>query len=518
MSELIASRWMNSLQRGHWPILITALLLGVIVRLSAVFAGPYLANDEAALAISIESLSYAELTGRLQFGQAAPVGFLWLAKLGYQLLGGSTYAFRALPFVFAGIALALACLVARAVLPWRSSVAGLFLVAASGGLISYAGFFKQYSTDVAGSLLLIYLCQPFLRAVPRHLGWRELGALLVVGTILPWFSHPSVFVLAACGTCLMLRLGQESRWPELRALLAVALLWLLSFVSHYWLFARHLNQSGFLNEFWAAQLLPQPATPLSLVRWAVRSALDWSSTSLGISTATRTGMALASGAILLASLGWVALWKTDRRVAVLWLLPAGIAAAAAALRMYPFGGRLILFLVPVFLLLAGHGLMSTLRNRHKLAWLLLAIAVLFMTGKSLRLPAADGKSHAQQLAAACRYVANQATAGDRAYIFYPNRVACYYHLRQAGFNLSRIVVGDGDSPGPFGAVHHVESQLAALPLRQWQGLWAIFSHGRWRDGLDERDVVMSTLERACKPVQTVEFGEVRLVKFQCGGG
>ena len=55
-------------------------------------------------------------------------------------------------------------------------------------------------------------------------------------------------------------------------------------------------------------------------------------------------------------LGFGALWRRNRRAAVLVLAPLVAALGAAWIRMYPFSDRVILFLLPIFLLALAAGI------------------------------------------------------------------------------------------------------------------------------------------------------------------
>jgi hypothetical protein len=81
-------------------------------------------------------------------------------------------------------------------------------------------------------------------------------------------------------------------------------------------------------------------------------------------------------AVALAAFGAVSLWRRDRRSLGLLAAPGLFALGAAYLRLYPFHGRLALYLVPALLLVIAEGVArvtSSRRNRAARAAVLAAV-------------------------------------------------------------------------------------------------------------------------------------------------
>jgi hypothetical protein len=81
-------------------------------------------------------------------------------------------------------------------------------------------------------------------------------------------------------------------------------------------------------------------------------------------------------AIGLALIGVARLWTLDRHRLVLLMLPVALTLAAASLRLYPFHGRLVLFLAPIPLLAIAAGLDRVRNARRRVLYFGLATMVL----------------------------------------------------------------------------------------------------------------------------------------------
>jgi hypothetical protein len=136
----------------------------------------------------------------LDFDQAAPLGFLEVEKLAIGLFGKSEYALRLVPLLASLASLVLFYqgakkLVHVAALPFACAAFALF-----DPLIYYGATAKQYSLDVAAAVMLYAVATPPPGRDP--LTRTDVVKLTVIGAVAVWFSHASVFVLAAIGITL----------------------------------------------------------------------------------------------------------------------------------------------------------------------------------------------------------------------------------------------------------------------------------------------------------------------------
>src|SRR5207237_7981156 len=83
--------------RLHYGVLAALLAVGTVIRVVQFLHRPSLSVDAAMLALSIGSRSYGGLLRRLDYGQTAPVLFLWATRFVPRLAGVTELYLRALP-------------------------------------------------------------------------------------------------------------------------------------------------------------------------------------------------------------------------------------------------------------------------------------------------------------------------------------------------------------------------------------------------------------------------------------
>ena len=207
-----------------------ALAFGVALRAAQYFSNSALYVDEGALALNVINKSFRALFAPLDFNQAAPPGFLALEKIAVLAFGDSEYSLRLFPFAFSIAALFLFYGVARRVLVnWAVPVAVAFF-AVSEQIIYFSAQVKQYSGDVAITLLVVLAA---LELESRRLTAGRILQFALMGSVVVWLSHPSVFVLAGVGTTLALVALKRKEWRRLWILSGCFAAWLVSFAIFY---------------------------------------------------------------------------------------------------------------------------------------------------------------------------------------------------------------------------------------------------------------------------------------------
>ncbi len=340
------------------PLVGFLIAFGVVLRVGRYLHDRSLWLDEASLALNLTSRSYSHLVGRLDFDQGAPFGFLMLEKLAISTLGDSERVFRLLPLL-AGIAsLFVFWRVASRFLDQSSALLALAFFVVLEPFVYYSAETKQYSFDVLVTLVLVLLFDHALSSDRV----RPLAGYLVAGLAAPWFSFPSVFVLAGTGAALLLAAAASRNRRKVVLSAGGMIGWLASFAAVYAISIRHFSAgltgiaqavtSGHASVFKNVYvLLSEPgAMPRTLIGLAV--------------------LLVAVGAATLAR---------DHRARLAGLLLTGLAAAIAGeAHRYPLEGRLALFLVPLELLLLALGAVSLVRLTRMPARALASIAVFIL--------------------------------------------------------------------------------------------------------------------------------------------
>ncbi len=370
--------------RYRW-LLLGVVGLGLCWRVVRYTLGFPFWGDEAFLAVSLLTRDFAGMIRPLEWGQIAPLGFMWAQLAISRGLGLSEWALRLLPTLAGLAALLLFSRFAIDVLPRRAALLASAILASSYYVVRHGAEFKPYETDLLVSLALTMLGWRVLRKPHCPTCW---ASLVLAGGLAPWLSYPSVFVAGGVGLVLGWEVLRE--WMRRRPLASLMIGWVLyglvlcvSFAAMYLIYARpHAQFAARLVEIdmWS-RAFPPLSEPWKLPLWLV---------------AIHTGLMLAyphggtaPGSLLtlvLVIAGAVALGArtsgggtraaegvsahrgagTGSAMLVLLLLaPLLLAFVAAAMKAYPYGGtaRTMLYMAPAFCLLAGMGLWSLMVRR-----------------------------------------------------------------------------------------------------------------------------------------------------------
>ena len=314
-----------------------AIIAGAAVRAWALSHRGSLWLDEASLALNVMTRDFGALARPLDWGQAAPVGFLWVERVMAARADAPTLWLRLVPWL-AGAALPL--------LLWKlgrrvlgTGTGAIAAVTAAGSLLAlrYSTEAKPYATDAAvTAALLLLACR--VREAPAEKGrWWSLGAGVVLAVFI---SIPSVFVIAAIvlvfasdATVRQSRNAVRIGLPALAAsTLLFAVFWFLAYGSS--------AASAPLRDYWAPVMLDLGADDrvLRVVRVLMELTwipLRWTGSLLGAAAGTALwvgGLAVVAG--------------RDRRNAALLAAPVVIAALASMAGAYPLSDRLAFFAVP----------------------------------------------------------------------------------------------------------------------------------------------------------------------------
>ena len=339
--------------------------IGCALRLAQYLSNRSVSLDESYLALNVIDKSLGDLFGTLDFNQAAPVGFLTLQRLVGVTLGFDERALRLVPLVASVVALLAFWPLARATLDRGAALLALAAFAVMDPLIFYGSIGKQYSVDVAATVVLLLLA---VRLDVR----RDRGAaawLAVGGVVAPWLSLPSIFVLATIGGVgLAHALVRHSRPAALRWA-ACSLFWATSFGAHYLIVRENVGRirDAFLADE-DAYLGASESLSTSGVADAVRDLLDRAQYLVGLEhtssgepavTAEVLGLRIQDLLIVwllaLALLGLVVLARRTPARAALVVGPGLLVGLASAVGAYPLVGRTLLFTIPLVCLVLGGG-------------------------------------------------------------------------------------------------------------------------------------------------------------------
>ena len=331
----------------------TALWVGIFLRLVLFFTDGSLWRDEAKLLMSISSVPLGDLFLELPLGQRAPFALALLWKYIMEGLAGSTLLLRG-PSVIAGISqLLIFAFIVLKTNPKTNKLrnAVIWITAVSPNLILFGNQVKPYVFDVFFSTLLIGLALPFFWSEKQ----KAIHAIaLILGSWISLLSSfPSWFVVA--GICLGIFVEYGFKRMRLLATLSCGSLAIVIFI-----YTASGEPSNFLLNFWAAHF------PAAKVWWwtkALAESLFWGSASPTYLSAINLFYVFGWLFLLLCGFGAYNLWRSKRQgLLCILLIPTISCLIASALHKYPYGNRLILFMMPQINILVAFGLIHITRQ------------------------------------------------------------------------------------------------------------------------------------------------------------
>lgn len=354
-SQPLASKYLIQKQKLLDGAVFFLLALGAFFRIAQYLAATSLWGDELSIVRNVSSKDLVTLLSKpLSDEQVAPAGFLVLVKLEVALAGMSEYSLRFVALLSSLFALPVFASLARKFFSRGALLLALVVFSTSIPLIRYAGQVKPYSLDVLASLISLLVAYSWIETNSK----RTTLVAAATGATVIWFSYPSVFVLAAIGLFALWHCRTNSAASAKHVALVLAT-WLVAFAAFATLEKQRISPytRWYMHLFWADWMLPKAPT-LSLIRvWLVRLTHDLLADFLHLPKWPVMCVVLLIGACYL-------LRRTSS--AILLLLPIVITFLASVLDVYPFRGRIILFLIPNLLLLLAAGILALTRAAGQL--------------------------------------------------------------------------------------------------------------------------------------------------------
>jgi dolichyl-phosphate-mannose-protein mannosyltransferase len=332
-----ARPWVAALALG------LAVAIGSGLRVLAFLGHRSLWMDESMFALNIALRPARELVPLPLFEQVAPPVFIWLERASVVAFGVNEYALRLIPLVAGCLLLPTTWYAARRLIGPRAALIATWAVAASPLLVRYSAEAKPYALDALVATALLGLAAQVMHEPDRRARWI---ALLIGGVVALALSMASVFVLAAIG----LALFAPRRLAERRViarLVGIGTAWCAAFALLYVTVYDAEPARSYMRHFWSPAFL---GSPHSL---GMRLGIIWEA----LTTPFVLAESGAWGGVIVAAMavGAVACLRRGRWIGLMIAGPIALAALASFARLYPFGGRVALFAVPLYAMLAGAG-------------------------------------------------------------------------------------------------------------------------------------------------------------------
>jgi hypothetical protein len=462
---------------SHQKYLIAILIFGVVVR-----GRQYLTNrsfwlDEAFLANNFKTRGFLQLLEPLDNKQVAPIGFLWAEKLMANIFGLNEYALRLIPFLASIAAIYILYDLARVLISKRWGLIIAFAFTLPLTITYYASELKQYMTDLFIALLLFWT---FYRFVFRKQNAWAVIALGVVGAVSIWFSNVTPIILLSLGFALWIPMLNQFDLRKFLMLISCNLLWLISFYIYYTNFIESNPHRAGMMRYWASSFMPHQ--PTEAIEWLINAfeALFKNATSSSV-------VSDLSGALFLIGVISIVIRKSKWHFTYL-LMPIVIHLVLSYFQMYPFSGRLVLYLIPLLILFEfiGIAFIVSFFKRKKFVFLLISMALLIptllKTSKYFVRP-----NIREDIKPVLQYVSNHMQPDDLVYIYFGGHAAFKFYKEDYFTEADHCIVGA------------VSSDDYDKFLKEFDGLknrvWIVFSHMYPPGGIEYINEKIPTFEQ-----------------------
>lgn len=472
--------WLLNAKTLLWLI----IFLGILLRLNSFLSARSLWLDEAKLALNIVDRSFSGLFEPLNYDQGAPLGFLMIEKLAITIFGNNEYALRLFPFFCGIIALFLFYRVSTYFIGRRMALVALGLFAFSKYLIYYSGEVKQYSSDVAVTLILFLMV---IELQTKELTWGRVFLSGLIGGAALWLSHAALFVFAGLiGGLLLCSLWQKD-WPHLSRLFIVSIFGAVSFLPLYLISFSKLSNQGALLTYWAENFMPLPLRSYSDIMWFVQTFFDVFENPVGIDLVGVAAFALLMGVWAMALI--------NKKHLLLLTAPLGLTLLASGFHLYPFGDRLILFIVPMVLILIAQGIGQLDVKAGPLVSITLATLIFILPVQEGLYTLVRGSSR-EEIKPVMAYMQANYQADDTIYLYYGAYEAFKYYQSRYGFEDKRYITGKNYRD----QLQHYTEEMDKL--RGQKRVWILFSHVY--KGFDEKKFFLYYLDSLGHRVDSFE--------------
>ena len=447
------------------------IALGVVLRCISYTRRSVLWTDEAALASNIMERSLSDLlTIPLDYGQAAPKGFLLLEWLVTRAFGTSDLAFRLVPFVSGIVSLFLFAAIARRLLTPSGALGALLFFSVGYWFLVYASDTHPYGLDLALSLAALLVCIDLRRlAYPPERVW----AAGLFGAVAVWFSNAALVALFGLGVALGAIAWRERGWrAAVRELWPIAAMWSASAAAAAWVAVHGMfpTTREYLAWWWRDAMMPVLRSPAAFRwlwdAWRIQLLLfhGWS-----VENPVWTSLYVA-----LALIGFVSLLMRRAGEAILAASVVGAYVVVSMAKQYPYEARLVLASIAVFVLGIGESigqLAGAEWGRVRLVPRLLAVLVcLPPIYRIITFPPPYQWSVTGSYLAQIR---DRWQPGDMVYSTYGTAFEVLHSAPHFGLRAEDYVLGPCDLSDPR------QSLRAADALRGRRRAWVIVGTGRY---------------------------------------
>ena len=361
----------DSLKKINFIYVLTAIviILGVVIRAKLLLLNPSYWVDTYSLAENIDK-PYFDFFKPLEHHQVAPPFFMMVSKFILGFFNVTTnfelkdFALRIFPFICGITALPLfAVMLQKLYKNELFTLIGTFILAFNQYAIYYSIEFKQYSCELLFSILLVIV---FNSIDFEKISTKRLYLYSLLFTIAPWFSHSSwlIIFLGIIYLFFKSKKSQTKHKSKLKIILFPMYINLLVFITQYYQPIYHnlyismkkywqITQTSFFTYNNFLTLFHSKINDLFPLIKGVNFWFFW-------------------------IINLVLLFIQNKKQALTIILPILCIILASSLNIYPFEGRLILFLLPFFIIIGTQVILFLNYKKYKIiTYILITILSIF---------------------------------------------------------------------------------------------------------------------------------------------
>lgn len=427
--------------------------------------------DEASLALNIINKSYFELLKPLDFSQVAPILFLQIEKIFSELIPNSEFGLRLFPLISFLTSIPLFYLLSNKMV--KNKVIALIstsIFSISLSLLKYSSEVKQYSVDVLFTIIILY-CSLTLQLNKN----KSLFIYAIIGSIAVWLSNVAIILLFVTGVYLLYFEGYKNKNYKI---IFPFIFWTISFYFYYYLFIHNHPSKEVMMHYWENSFLPFNPFSENFYNFLFLACQNIYDNVLGFDHFWPIPFLIS-----LSSIGFL---FVHRKYTILYfcLSPIILHLLLSSFKLYPFSGRLILYILPLIILLFSIGLYYLFEfiNRiiQRLPKLLLIFPVIIMFYPIyLRFPIEH-----EEIKKSLNYIEKNIKKDETIYVYYGAKRALDFYIETKFINIYNIIVNGTDYSND-----HPKYDYELLNLKG--KVWILFSHVHfyWENDNDEKYIV-----------------------------
>lgn len=352
--------------------LIFIILSGIILRTKLLILNPSYWYDTCALGLNINK-SFSELASPLDCIQIAPVFFMWISKIFYSVLytgqdiAVKDFILRLFPYICGILTLFMfPVLINRMFNNKYITLISLFLLAVNKNAIYYSIEFKQYETEMLISIILMYIFYDINFSVSSQ---KKFWCYSFLIAILLWFSNSSIFIILPCIFILFINALRNRNFKKFCLFFmpfsfSLFLFYLCYFSPVYDEMYTHMKS------FWSF------SDPSFFIK-------DNFCEKYAQVTSTLIKTPVNIFIFTLINISIFIFFKNYKALGII-ILPVLFVISAGFFNLYPFQTRVILFLLPSFIILYSQ--IPLIFKENKIFTAILALILVFLTYKNLQIP------------------------------------------------------------------------------------------------------------------------------------